>query len=73
MKNSFGDLASINIIQSSQCAERKQFRFPKSKKKRIRAKWSKREENYKYIPKIYRVGNTIYCHPYYYEKLKKYE
>lgn len=27
--------------------ERKQYRFPKSKKKRIRKKWSKRDKNFK--------------------------
>lgn len=42
--------------------ERKQFRFPKSKKKRIRAKWAKRRENWKTIEKdvFYVKDNTIF-------------
>lgn len=41
-----------------------QYRFPRSKKKRIRKKWRKRRENFR--PKTsYRaimMGNTVYVH-----------
>jgi hypothetical protein len=52
------------IIESELCVQRIQFRFPRSKKKRIRAKWAKREENVRYKPTAYLAPeNTIYCHP----------
>lgn len=37
------------IVNDTICIKReyRQFRFPKSKKKRIRKKWAKRKENYK--------------------------
>lgn len=40
---------SIRVIKNSllEMKEFKQFRFPKSKKKRIRKKWRKRRENWK--------------------------
>lgn len=43
----------------------KQFRFPRSGKKRIRNKWSKREENYRKIPdpNFYKIGEQYICHP----------
>lgn len=59
----FGGLG-VNLIVSEHCQKREQYRFPRSKKKRIRNKWAKRERNYKYTPMAYRAPeNTIYCHP----------
>ena len=42
-----------------------QFRFPRSGKKRIRNKWSKREENFRRIPdpNFYIMGKRYICHP----------
>lgn len=42
-----------------------QFRFPKSKRKRIRMKWAKRPENFKQVPShtMYRMGDTVVVHP----------
>lgn len=39
-----------------------QYRFPKSRNKRIRRKWSKRNINYKIIDKhyVWRIENKIY-------------
>ena len=57
-------LGGRRLIVSPHCLLRIQFRFPRSKKKRIRAKWAKREENVRYKPTAYLAPeNTIYCHP----------
>ena len=42
-----GSLFGINVITvpDELCKQRKQFRFPRSKKSRIRNKWAKRPEN----------------------------
>jgi hypothetical protein len=40
-----------------------QYRFPKSKKRRIRKKWSKRSSNYRVDDSILVAGNTMYCNP----------
>jgi hypothetical protein len=58
------DLAAITIWESRHCVERVQFRYPKSKKLRIRKKWAKREENVRYEPRAYLYNkDTILCHP----------
>ena len=48
--------------------ERKQVRFPKSKKKRIRKKWAKQAKNYawKEVPKIFLIGNVVLISPKFY-------
>jgi hypothetical protein len=50
-----------------------QYRFPKSKKKRIRKKWAKRPQNYRYHTEYQSVviDGTIYVHPDVYELLKE--
>jgi hypothetical protein len=42
-----------------------QYRFPRSKKKRIRAKWAKRDGNWRPLTKVLmdRETGTIYAHP----------
>ena len=40
-----------------------QTRFPRSKKKRIRAKWAKRDENFELRPGMYQMDNEIFVHP----------
>ncbi len=42
-----------------------QFRFPKTKKKRIQKKWAKQTHNFRQVPvnNAYVVGNTIIIHP----------
>jgi len=54
------------IIEDPRLTE--QFRFPKSKKKRIRKKWAARPGNHRpsqhiYIAAIGGYGKTIVCHP----------
>ena len=43
----------------------KQFRFPRSKKRRIKKKWWKESRNFRMVPqkKIFQVGNSFYAHP----------
>ncbi len=57
-------LGGFRVVESPLCQNRVQFRFPKSKKKRIRAKWEKREENVRYVPTAYRAADGVmYFHP----------
>lgn len=60
-----------NIAPSDSLLE--QFRFPKSRKKRIRNKWAKRPENWRPARQGYYLAetNTVFVHPEIYEKLKK--
>ncbi len=52
----------IKIIESNLLVE--QYRFPKSKKKRIRVKWAKRPANWRPdIKRAYQMGDAIICHP----------
>lgn len=61
---------NYNIIENGNLIE--QFRFPKSKKKRIRNKWEKRPENFRPdLKKCYVMGNDIICHPILAAKLRE--
>ena len=53
------------LIALNQFADWKQFRFPRSKKRRIKKKWRKNARNFRMVPqkKIFRVGNSFYAHP----------
>ena len=57
--------SGITILESEHCKERVQWRFPRSKRKRIRRKWAQREENVRYEPRAYKMdaGRKIICHP----------
>ena len=63
-------VSKIVVILSPICFDKVQFRFPRTTKKRIVKKWSKRKENYKEIPskcvkmKMVRDGYIIaFGHP----------
>ena len=68
-------LYGFNLIVSPQIAitDGVQFRFPRSKKARIRKKWSKRQENFKSVQRdqCFKIGNTIVCTPGFYAKIQK--
>ena len=55
----------LRIITDHQMADRVQFRFPRSKKRRIRKKWAKRQENWKAVPwpRAYQINGTLVMHP----------
>lgn len=53
--------SSVEIFESSALVV--QFRFPRSKKSRIRQKWSKNPANFKADPKVYQIQGKLYAHP----------
>ena len=56
----------MKIIEDIRLVERRQTRFPRSKKKRIRKKWAGNPHNFTSTPDLnYYVGagNIIICHP----------
>ena len=67
------DLYGLRIVTDSMMSKRIQFRFPRSKKRRMRKKWTKNQKNWKTIPldTIYRMGDTLIMHPMMTERLKK--
>lgn len=54
--------SGIRIIESPHAVIREQIRFPKSKKKRIRKKWAKRECNFRTVPMVYFIGDMAVVH-----------
>ena len=40
----------MHVIFSDKCLDRVQFRFPRTKKKRIVKKWGSKEHNFIYVP-----------------------
>jgi hypothetical protein len=66
-------LYGFRVVVDASLADRVQFRFPKTWKKRIRKKWAKRPENYRVVPRkdVYRVGDRLLMHPALWEELKK--
>lgn len=55
----------LKVFESVRLTKSKQVRFPISKKKRIRKKWTKNLKNWIVYPdpNYYRFGNQIFCHP----------
>lgn len=51
----------MNIIVSEYCVE--QFRFPRTKKRRIRNKWAQRDINFRPARKGFLMGNDLIVHP----------
>ncbi len=51
-----------------------QYKFPKSKKKRIRAKWAKRSCNYRImkIDRVIRIGNKLIVSSKVYKQMEEY-
>lgn len=58
-------LACLKLINDRFMCERKQVRFPRSKRKRIRRKWAKQAKNYRDVPlkTIYQLGDKLIGHP----------
>ena len=54
-------LGGIPVYVSENLVE--QYRFPRTKKRRIRNKWAKRPINFRPSRKIYQSANGIYVHP----------
>lgn len=60
----------MNIFESALCVTRRQFRVPRTKKRRIRNKWAARRENWKETPASYLMNGMLYCHPIIAQKLR---
>lgn len=69
MNNLTPPLLALEIYESTALIV--QFRFPRSKKKRIRKKWSKNLANYKPDPKVYQIQGKLYAHPQTARRLKE--
>lgn len=63
----------IKLVADPWMFDRVQFRFPRSKKKRIRKKWAKDQKNYKNVPwdKVYKIGDTFIMHPTLLDQVRK--
>lgn len=57
-------LAALGGLKIHVRAMSEQWRFPRTKKRRIRAKWEFREENRRQITNVgFRIGGDFYCTP----------
>ncbi len=69
------NFAGINIQTNIMLVDDIQFRFPTSKKKRIRKKWRKNKNNWKSIPSkrilYFKETHTIICHPHFLPSIHK--
>lgn len=69
-----GPLGGIKVVASETCYlwDTWQARFPRSKKHRIRKKWSRNRANWvsKRTPMAYQIGDTIFCAPEIVEQLR---
>jgi hypothetical protein len=63
----------VRICPCLYFTDRKQFRFPRSKKKRIRKKWAKDKRNWKVVPeyKAVFINGCLYAHPDVLERIRK--
>lgn len=61
----FGTFYGIKVFLNPHLLTREQYRYPRSKRKRIRNKWTKQETNYRTIPSrdIIRTSTCIFVHP----------
>ncbi len=67
-----GSLTGLDIIADPNMTERRQVRYPRTKKQRIRRKWAGRQENYRSFPsrESLQIGRRIYMHPARFEELR---
>lgn len=56
-------MGGLTVKESVFAVNRRQLRFPKSKKRRIRRKWEKREKNWQTTPAAFRLGGMLIVHP----------
>lgn len=63
----------LQFISSPHMTTYVQYRFPRSKKKRIRKKWAKNSRNWRHEPMkvIWQMGDTVYAHPAVIDRIKK--
>ncbi len=63
LKGELGNIFGMRIISSPYAMNREQFKFPRSKKKRIRKKWAKNNKYFKDIPGMWIVNGDVIAHP----------
>jgi hypothetical protein len=66
MIGQFGSLYGVRFIEDHNLVIKYQFRWPRSKRRRIRQKWEKQEYNFKYKPDMsyYQTGSGAFIgHP----------
>jgi hypothetical protein len=51
----------VGIIEDPRLVD--QYRFPRSKKKRVRNKWAKDPRNFMPSRRVYEVAGVLVCHP----------
>ena len=73
--NPFGNHIGIDVIVNDRITEfyeKVQFRFPKSKKRRIRKKWKKRPENFRMEKRnrVLKLGRQMFVHSLMFEQIK---
>lgn len=63
----------FEVYESEFLVVRKQTKFPRSKKKRIRKKWAKQDKNWTTtpLPTMIRMGFKLFAHPATIARLKK--
>jgi len=62
----------VQIVESILAVERRQVRFPRTKKRRIQQKWRKDERNWFSKPCAYLVADLgLVCHPLIAERLRR--
>ena len=71
MQGMMGMHNGLPVHVSPHAMTRSQFRFPRSKKKRIRKKFAKNQDNYRSKPGMFMAGGRLIVHPKYYEELKR--
>jgi hypothetical protein len=73
--SAYPQIGSIQVVRFPYCEHerREQFRFPKSKKRRIRDRWRKDPANWrtKKVCMMLRIGNTIHACDKIIEEMKK--
>lgn len=59
------DLYGMHVYLDENLGKRVQFRVPRTKNRRIRKKWARRPENWRFVPdpKAHKIGNYLYVHP----------
>jgi hypothetical protein len=66
-------LSGIRIVANRYMPETisRQYKFPRSKKKRIRKKWARNPRYRKEFPAIWQMDGVIMVHPKTYERIKQ--
>jgi hypothetical protein len=60
---SIGSIYGLKLVSSPYATIPTQFRFPRSKKKRLRKKWKKNKNNWRSEPAMFMMNDTAIAHP----------